>query len=529
MQPVVKAGLVERASMSRGRGRPYRPPLDGSPWSSVSGGISARVAWLLGTSRTLHAGGAYANRQEFLPELVDRDIRVDNTKLSRWESGTGSISAEVVQAYEEILGLPAQQLRSTVSLLTGASVAPTSAESPAAVERMLDGLVESVLSGENCSGERWILLTSQLAQHPAMFLRAALWRDLANRLISELSRSVGVAYTTRLVALRTLIAHPMAHNEVVAAIGQYVTDPCAVRVGDVIAALAHAPSASGRFLSLGLLASDHHAVRAGAARAVAAMKAANTWADGLDEALTKSIVHLLDPSSTPGSALTPAYGNADVLRYLGPEALATVIEELGDDRHRQFVLDHASLTSPATASLIAASITATAQESVPSIGDAPDPMLERLVREALFHSHAERRHRALVVLMSSPYAAGIGGAAAGLLNADDPLVARRAAELLRFCITPAETQHVLDAPVERHPDVQATALSALGHLPEFADSLVEEVLEQSEPWAGEREPQPVVYVLGMHGLTDRLAARALPSHVESAAAWWRRAGTRIAV
>jgi hypothetical protein len=156
-------------------------------------------------------------------------------------------------------------------------------------------------------------------------------------------------------------------------------------------------------------------------------------------------------------------------------------------------------------------------------------MLERLVREALFHSHAERRHRALVVLMSSPYAAGIGAAAAGLLNADDPLVARRAAELLRFCITPAETPHVLEAPVARHTEVQAAALTALGHVEQLDDSHVDDMLAQSEPWPAARRGQATVYVLGMHGLTDRLASRSVPSHVESAAAWWRRAGARVAV
>ena len=510
--------------MSRGRGRPYRPPLDSSPWSSVAGGTGARIAWLLGTSRMLHAGGAYANRQEFLPELTARGLKVDNTKLSRWESGNGPLSPAIVQAYEEILGLPAQQLRSTVSLLTGSSAAPTPAEDPAAAERTLDTLVERVLGGESCGGDCWVRLTSELAAHPAIYLRSVLWRSLATQLISELSRSVGVAYTARLAALHQLIAHPMAHNDVIAAIGQYVTDPHAVRVDDVIASLAQSPSAGGRFLALGLLASGDADLQNGAARAIGAMQAAHAWSSSLDASLESGLIDLLGAST----ATADTHLHADLLRYLDADARERVTKAVGEPQH-QFLLDHATLTSPATASLIAANVTASAQESAPMVGDAPDPMLERLVREALFHAHSERRHRAAVLLAASPYAAGIGGAAAGLFNADDPLIARRAADLLRFAITPAETDHVLKAPVQRSEEVQAAALTALGHVPELDDSHVEHVLRQSHPWETEPQADAALYVLGMHGLTDRLAAHEVPARVSSAAEWWRRTGARVAV
>jgi transcriptional regulator with XRE-family HTH domain len=513
--------------MSRGRGRPYRPPLDSSPWSSVSGGAGARTGWLLGTSRMLNADGAYANRQEFLPRLLERDIRVDNTRLSRWESGTASVSPQVIEAYEDILGLPAQQLRSTVSLLTGHSAAPTSAEDPTAAEHTLDGLVEGVLGGERSCGDTWVRLTGELAKHPSIYLRSSLWRSLAGQLISELSRSVGVAYTARLSALHRLIAHPMAHNDVIAAIGQYVTDPHAVRVDDVIAALAHAPSNGSRVLALGLLASGDPALEAGAARTIAAMGAAHTWSGTLDGTLEKHLVEVL--GGVDRAELIQVSGSADLLRYLEPTARERVLAGLGEDRQRQFVLEHVSLISPASASMISANVTAAAQQSVPMLSDAPDAMLERLVREALFHAHAERRHRAAVLLAASPYAAGIGAASAGLLNADDPIVGRRAAELLKFCITPAETAHVLHSPVERAGHVQAAAISSLGHVPELADHVVDDVIERTAPWSAEHHTHAALYVLGMHGATDRLAAHDVPPHVESGVAWWRRTGSRVAV
>lgn len=524
---------MERASISRGRGRPYRPPLDSSPWSSVTGGIGARTAWLLGTSRMLQADGAYANRQEFLPQLTARGLKVDNTKLSRWESGAGLLSPAIVQAYEEILGLPAQHLRSTVSLLTGSTATPAPAEDPAAAERTLDTLVERVLGEDVCTGDHWVRLTSELAAHPAIYLRSVLWRSLATQLISELCRSVGVAYTARLAALHQLIAHPMAHNDVIAAIGQYVTDPHAVRVDDVIAALAQSPSAGGRFLALGLLASGDCDLQHGATRAIGAMLAANAWSETLNASLESGLIELLvtDTEGGDGSAgtTTETHLHADLLRYLDADARERVTKAIGERLQHVFVLDHATLVSPATASLIAARVTASAQESAPMAGDAPDPMLERLVREALFHAHSERRHRSAVLLAASPYAAGIGAAAAGLLNADDPLVARRAADLLRFVITTAETDHVLSAPVERTHEVQVAALAALGHVPELADAHVDDVLRQGHPWSVEQHCDATIYVLGMHGLTDRIASHDVPARVTSAAAWWRRTGSRVAV
>ena len=163
------------------------------------------------------------------------------------------------------------------------------------------------------------------------------------------------------------------------------------------------------------------------------------------------------------------------------------------------------------------------------MGDAPDTMLERLAREALFHAHAERRHRSAVVLAASPYAAGVAAATVGLLNADDPVIARRAAVMLAFSITPAETEPVLQAPVTRAEHVQAAAISALAHVPTLADDHVEHVLRHSEPWTPERQADSAIYVLGMHGLTDRIATDRVPMRVAAAADWWRRTGARVAL
>lgn len=508
------------APVTRGRGRPYRPPVDASAWRSVSGGVAARTAWLLGTSRMMRAGGAYANRQDFLPELADLGVRADNSRVSRWESGTGAITREVVEAYEQILELPRQALAAPISLLdprAGRVIEVSPGTDPAALDRF----VEAVLTGETAEGHRWADLARELAQHPSIYLRSTLWRELATRLVTELSRSVGVAYAARLAALHQLIAHPMAHNDVLAAIGQYVTDPYAVRVRDVIAALAQAPSSGGRFLALGLLSSGDPELQAGAARAITAMQAAQSWSASLDAELERSTLALLAAETTPT-------GNADLLTYLAADARERVMAELGDSYHHRFVVEHATLTSPATASLIAANVASRAQASVDAAAN-PDPMLERLVREALFHGHAERRHRAEVLLMASPFSAGIASAVAGLLNADDPLIAHRAAVLLRYCVTPAETDDILAAPRNRPPVVEGAALCALGHVQSLEEADVDHLLDRSTAWPDDDRTDAAVYVLGMHGLTDKISGTTVPDHVASACQWWRRIGSRIAV
>lgn len=507
------------APVTRGRGRPYRPPVDASAWRSVSGGVAARTAWLLGTSRMLRADGAYANRQDFLPELARLGVRADNSRVSRWESGTGAISRDVVAAYEQVLDLPRQSLAAPIRLLDRrACETPEAADADPAT---LDRYVEAVLTGETAEGHRWADLASELAQHPSIYLRSTLWRELGTRLVTELSRSVGVAYTTRLAALHRLIAHPMAHNDVLAAVGQYVTDPYAVRVGDVIAALSLAPSSGARFLALGLLSSGHAELQAGAARAIAAMQATQSWSPSLDAELERSTLALLANETTPT-------GNADLLTYLTADARERVMAELGENHHHRFVIEHATLTSPATASLIAANVASRAQASL-DLAANPDPMLERLVREALFHAHAERRHRAEVMLMASPFSAGVAAAVAGLLNADDPLIAHRAAVLLRYCVTPAETDDILAAPRNRPPVVEGAALSALGHVQSLEEAHVDHLLGRSTAWPDDARTDAALYVLGMHGLTDKISGTPVPDHVASACQWWRRIGSRIAI
>jgi len=468
----------------------------------------------------LRAGGAFANRQDFLPELANLGVRSDNSRVSRWESGATSIPHDVIEAYEQILELPRQTLAAPIELLTprtGHAADVTTEADPA----NLDRFVEAVLTGDAADGPSWAALAAQLAQHPAIYLRSTLWRELAGRLISELCRSVGVAYSARLVALYKLVAHPMAHNDVLAAIGQYVTDPYTVRASDIIASLAQAPSSGSRFLALGLLSSGDPQLQVGAARAITSMQASRNWVSSLDAELERSTLELLASETTPT-------GNADLLTYLGVDARERVLAELGHNLHHRFVVEHATLTSPATACLIAANVATLAQASVDA-GNAPDRMLERLVREALFHAHADRRHRAEVLLMASPFSAGIASAVTGLLNADDPLIAHRAAVLLRYCVTPAETDGILSARRNRPPAIEGAALAALGHVQTLEDSHVAHVLERSAPWADDDRTDAAVYVLGMHGLTDKIARTPVPDHVASACQWWRRIGSRVAV
>ena len=55
--------------------------------SSRTVGCDQRVAWLLSTSRLLNANPELADRAGFIKALAEHGVHVDNSRISRWESG----------------------------------------------------------------------------------------------------------------------------------------------------------------------------------------------------------------------------------------------------------------------------------------------------------------------------------------------------------------------------------------------------------------------------------------------------------
>ncbi|HSV40101.1 MAG TPA: hypothetical protein VLI04_15180 [Nocardioidaceae bacterium] len=95
-------------------------------------------------------------------------------------------------------------------------------------------------------------------------------------------------------------------------------------------------------------------------------------------------------------------------------------------------------------------------------GDSEDPILDRLVSEALFHSSYSHRFYAAFTLALSPSRTGVAAGAAAQLESAPPFVAQRLADLLGFVCTEAERALVHRLVTHRSPDLSVAALHYAG-------------------------------------------------------------------
>lgn len=509
----------------RRRGRPYRPAIDPSPYTGVVSNGGVRMSWLLGTTRLHGHGGRYANRRDFVPALEAAGLHSDESRVSRWESGSAQVGSAVATGYEAVLGLPHGLLRSVGYLMHPPAPPVQGAgakELGPADYRELDRLIDVCLDGSP-TGQEWLSLSDALAGLPGVFLRSQTWRSLGLRLLCELCRSLGVGYATRLAALRRLLTHPMAQHQLVLAIGEFVMDPASVRLGDAIATLQHVPGKRTTALVMRLLGSDNEAVRRGAARCAAAMLAAGTFGEAHLADLEAAVIRLI------GHGHDEVY-LADVVRRMPDEAARRILQSLRGRPMLEVVLRHGESVAPTTSRQTAASIAAAAQYRLAtSAHSEPDQMLERLIREAMFHAHAERRSQAGTLLMASPYAQGIARACAEFLNGSDAEVSARAAALMRYCVTADELPVLLAAAADssglRSDVVRRHATVALAHAPAPLEREQAALLaHRAAPW-NDRLSEATIYSLGMHGHAPTNAPGA-PGWVREAAAWWADNGPR---
>jgi len=518
--------MERMAATSRKRGRPYRPPVDHTPYAEGTGGADARIAWLLGTTRLHAAEGRYSNRRDFVPALVEAGVNCDESRISRWESGSTHVPLSVIAGYEQVLELPPHRLSAVAQHISPAPAIGTGRkELTPEGHRRLDALVDLTLDGAP-SGADWLDLADILTEHPTVYMRADIWHDLAARLLAELCRSLGVGYVTRLVTLRTLLIHPVVQHHVVRAIGQFVMDPCSVRVADAVALLQHVPGPKGTPIVMRLLGSDSEPIRHGAARAAAAMLARDDFAPEHLAELETTLPWLLslDEQATHAS---------EVVRQLPPASQERVRAAVRRPHHGlELVLKHAEIAPPDVAKSVGGGLATEAQTHAggPSAAE-PDHLLQRLVREALFHAHPERRSQAATLLMASGFREGISRACGHLLGSDGGATGVPVARLLQWCFATRELPIVFGAAVGgvRGPGdgVRVHALHAMGHLPQRLSVQQAQLLAAGIGDADQRVVDATLYALGMHGRSDVVGQDSHAPRVRELHRWWSETGERL--
>ncbi|WP_207126652.1 hypothetical protein [Actinocatenispora comari] len=485
------------------QGRPPEMPADGTPFDGPRVDVEGRLGWLLRVSRLTADDPDNRSLTGFATRLRQTGSPAGTPQISRWETGRLPASDAVFTRYETILGLPAGGLGSVAVGLRSALGAPLPAARPApadilALRRRYD-LVHERLAATDVAGGTWLAFADILRTDGLVVLLPSRYLDeLLGRLLDEMMRSVGIAYTTRFTALAMLVAQPELTADVVGAIDAVAHEPGAQGVVDAVSLLGEVGDAPAAGRLLALLAADDAVLRLGAAHALLNMTNLGTLPARHAAAMARILRRLdeHDPAVTVLAGRTPAPLAAPpppVRRRPPPAA------------------DRFALAARARTGLEF------------------DPMLCRLVAEAVGSRYTERRHHAALLLLASPYRAVVAEVATGVAGSDpDAAIRRGAAGLLRYVVGPPQVPVLRRWLRSERPDLRAAALGALPH----AGVPAEAVGTDLAAGAGRppRPTGPLIYAAGMtgHPLLRRWADDpATEPAVRRTARWWLRHGSAV--
>jgi hypothetical protein len=511
--------------VTRQQGRPATMPFDHTPFDAPDIDVEVRVGWLLRVSRQCAADPDDQLLRPFVRRLRSAGVVCDSTRVSRWETGSSPAPAPVLLRYEQLLGLHPGGLRSVVAGLRSTLARHRSVRyddlvrdpvsRQARLDRVYGMYTASGAAGGGATGEDWNDL-AELLTDPQVLVPTPMVEELVTTLLSQMMRGVKTAYTTRLQALTRLITYPPRTATVVDAVETAVREPGAQGVVDAVGLLGEIgrPWIVPKLLTM--LEHDTGAARLGAAHAVYNLLVTGMFPNGRRSALEDAVRRLgaADPhgsgarlaasiaSHLPGTGGLPAdVPSVHQRRPAGARAEADVRWRTRIDAY-----------------------TAAAREDT---GVEFDPMLERLLAEAVASRYTERRYHAGLLLMASPYRAVVARVAARIADTDQRPAARQAAASLLPHVAGGEQVPVLCGWLGAdRSGLRRVALGALAHAGGPTDSLDLDALAQ-EP--GIAAPS-LVYVAGMTGhpiLRRWTTDQATPWALRCSARWWLRQGSAV--
>ncbi|MFC6286220.1 hypothetical protein ACFP3Q_07960 [Nocardioides sp. GCM10027113] len=496
-------------------------------------GTEARVAWLLATTRILHPDQEITHRERFVAALRERGVSVDNTRISRWESGTQAASQAAIRGYEEVLGLGQGSL-AAVTMGLRRTFGENGYQHHYSPERHddagdLDHLLDAVLT-EQAHGVHWQRLAAELTAYDRVFLREQEWQDLSTRLVRELSRSVGLGYVRRYEAAATLIRHPSAQRFVSMAIGQFVMDEDTQVIGPVLRLYSEVSDPVASSLVLRMLSSDSKGLRRAASSVAAAKLRLGHFPESSMQALEMYAATAIR-SSKPLDGGLDAFDLAMQLPFQNFEAVMAAAR----DRRVQRQLGEARSTGELVSRNAAARVVADLAVAVQNDTDGPrhsepDMMMRRLLREALFHNHKMRRDHAAMLLTASPYRLAVSRQCQQLIGVSDYFLAARAwALLMKVGLAGRRPEIAMRALTEVRPTLQARALVNLGLSDEpISPGEARAILNQVSPDSRGSVRAATLFALGMSGAPEiEKCAVHEEDWYSRAAIWWMKQGPAL--
>ncbi len=514
--------------MSRPRGRPQRLAVDATPWEERSWDATRRTAWLLAVARLLGPRTATMSRAAFIRDMAEQGVTLDSSRVSRLEAGEYPIRSSVIDGYERVIGVPSGSLQSVNALLRRAGGLPRDVERHAPENTSLVDRAADRIEHQVAHGNDWLTLTRGLESHEHYYLMPRTWRELTDQLVGELTRSTGAAFHRRYEAALTLQDDPVGRRQLAMSVGRFVMHPDVQSVDPAMSLLQQRSDPATGDLVLRLMQDDNQLRRRGAARVAGAIAAGQ----GIGALHATTVEHYLIRELSASGRRRQRIHAVDLTSRLPPESYSRVLDAIADLQTRSWVARSCAtleLIDADTSRNVVETIASGAEHATGRFADDPDRMLRRLLREALFHIHRERRQLAAITLAASPYAAGVAQTTLRVTQERDPLVTTMCWPLLRRCGHLLERDQVAAAAIiERSGELvpHAVMLLGFGHGPlptELADRLLAAAPDDSNPQLA----HAALFTLGMAGHAHLSQLSDRPGHCQATAGWWQKLGPAL--
>jgi hypothetical protein len=473
-----------------------------------------RIGWMLRTHREV---GGLSLRQ-MSTALREHGIVLSAPTLSRIES-EGQRSAVALDGYAAVLGLPGGALRCPVDIVcrsfSYAPAEPRSSEKTT-LEQFSAGY--DAVTGPAPRGEDWLTFARQHADAD-LGLPAQLMRPLVHRLADELERGVGTAGWSRYEAMARLRSSRYA-DVVDEALREVLLDPDRPVIYVIASALSELPTpALARWL--GELLSHPSPTRARAASyALQNMLVAGGLPLTVWQSLAPAVVRGWHGSGDEKARRTALEQLVQALPPTVQEEVRRTCEIPTQARRQQWSRDRRNARYEFAL--------AVAREACARRGHREEPLLGRLVFEALFETRGVRMASAMLLVAGSPFAADVVRL---LFDRRDEAPDDTARSAVLHAVTNCHSDEVLPGVVALldtgDPADAAFALGAMGRSgqpvpdPLLAGFLADPASARSALYAAGMAADPRLPVIA--------ADLARPEEVRREAAWWAARSGRILV
>ncbi|TWP35917.1 hypothetical protein [Leekyejoonella antrihumi] len=492
-------------------GRPSNIPRDLTDLNGPAIDPKPRVLWLLRMTRMASPLGEV---KEFCAQATALGHPLGSDTLSSIENGRRAMSAEVITTYERVLHKrpgdllgPSDALWRTFGSIGLRHTSHTTRDATWTELERLEGRFQD----NQMTGGDWLSFSNLVDMRDGLMLFPSVQEEWSDRLVTEMMRSVGAAYIARCEAISRLLHDPQPRRAIIQAVRVATHEDGAQGTIDAVAALGDAPRASALDEVLRIFSTTTGGPRTGAALAL------QQWADlgEFDTAdrdrITRHLVAVAHDDPTEGGEAAMV-----VAPYISSQLTTALLRRSGAEG-RVAALPTRMRRPPR----IGQYLSAAANYS----GISTDPMLERLLQEALAHEHDGRGHHALVLLGASPYREPIAETALDIFASAEPPARKAAGHMLTYLAGPQHQQALTALLHDPELSVQAFALQALAH-----SSGVPADIDLHEHLIHPSLASATIYAAGMSGhpdLASAVGSRFVRGDVQQSAKWWMAHGTRV--